>query len=117
MHWTSEEPSALERESASRSSTPTALIRTVQRGGWQGAPGSAGSTADPYSAKNCAWQFATQADLVALLAQDNAQREDWVTALTLVSKAAARGMLPGGRSGAARAALTAARESEDDLLV
>lgn len=95
LQWAHEEAGA----DACGAATPSALVRTVQRGGWLGAPGSAGSTADPYSGKNCAWQFSTEGLTVCLLAQDNAQREDWVTALTLISKAAARGMLlPGGRA-------------------
>ncbi|KAJ1639272.1 hypothetical protein T492DRAFT_127601 [Pavlovales sp. CCMP2436] len=102
LHWTSTDDGGAEQrtpapDGRASASTPTALIQTIERGGWHGTPGSAGSTADPYSAKNCAWQFRTETHTVRLLAQDNAQREDWVTALTLISKAAARGMLPGAR--------------------
>ncbi|KAG8465547.1 hypothetical protein KFE25_002854 [Diacronema lutheri] len=109
LQWAHDEPSAAQgaqREAGARSvGTPTALVRTVQRGGWHGAPRGSGSAADPYSAKNCAWQFTTDTHTVCLLAQDNAQREDWVTALTLVSKAAARGMLPGPAPGTGAAGL------------
>mmetsp|Transcript_11319 Transcript_11319/g.38584 ORF Transcript_11319/g.38584 Transcript_11319/m.38584 type:complete len:171 (-) Transcript_11319:158-670(-) len=116
LQWSNEEPDASDRPATAGGvgwrgsrlgggsqggSTPTASIRSVQRGGWRVVSGRSPAhslsrgTPDPYSTKNCAWQFATDAVEVSLLAQDNAQREDWVTALTLISKAAARGMLPG----------------------
>lgn len=116
IQWSQEEPDADDRPATaggkgwreSRSTgakdagwAPTARIRAVARGGWTSSGASSGGSpagpgaGDPFSARNCAWYFETESQVVSLLAQDNAQREDWVTALTLISKAAARGMLPG----------------------